>query len=253
MRKAFPESLLSRHRRPLAQASPINPYYAQKPSPTTAASIAPITSFTTPSMTAATLPPTASTAAPQPPPAVLGLSSEPAAPLSAKPASAQIPNPQPRQDNSTQPQQSAAPNAAPPSPQPPSPFEAQRVTALLDVNRFLLLELNSLQTKPPSPSEASSNDPTKASQPRPNPQSSSHYVDYMRRLQSNLAYLASVADRPHKPLNSIPAWPAIMEPPARKSADGQGGAEESEAEKGVRERYEGLRELWPEWKGKGTS
>lgn len=35
----------------------------------------------------------------------------------------------------------------------------------------------------------------------------------MRRLQSNLAYLAAIADRSHKPSSQIPAHPAIMTAP----------------------------------------
>jgi len=44
-----------------------------------------------------------------------------------------------------------------------------------------------------------------------------------------------------------------MNPPARKGLEGQNGGEESEAETEVRERYEGLTELWPDWKGKASS
>jgi hypothetical protein len=204
-------------------------------------------------MTAASLPVAAPTPAAQPPSAVTAPASEPATLQPAKPIPAQAPNPQPPQSNTIQPQQPATPNPTVPQPQLPSPFEAQRVSALLDINRFLLLELNFLQTKPPSPAEPPKSDLTKPPPSSPNPPSSPHYVDYMRRLQSNLAYLASVADRPHKPLNPIPAWPMIMNPPARKDAEEQNCGEESEAETEVRERYEGLKELWPEWKGKATS
>jgi len=35
----------------------------------------------------------------------------------------------------------------------------------------------------------------------------------MRRLQSNLAYLAAIADRSHKPSSQIPPHPAIMSAP----------------------------------------
>jgi len=35
----------------------------------------------------------------------------------------------------------------------------------------------------------------------------------MRRLQSNLAYLAAIADRAHKPSSQIPSHPAIMNAP----------------------------------------
>lgn len=36
----------------------------------------------------------------------------------------------------------------------------------------------------------------------------------MRRLQSNLAYLAAIADRSHKPSSQIPPHPAIMTAPS---------------------------------------
>jgi hypothetical protein len=38
----------------------------------------------------------------------------------------------------------------------------------------------------------------------------------MKRLQSNLAYLAAIADRSHKPSSQIPAHPAMMLPPPIK-------------------------------------
>jgi hypothetical protein len=42
----------------------------------------------------------------------------------------------------------------------------------------------------------------------------------MRRLQCNLAYLAAIADRSHKPSSQIPAHPAIISapPPSQKPA-----------------------------------
>jgi hypothetical protein len=39
----------------------------------------------------------------------------------------------------------------------------------------------------------------------------------MRRLQSNLAYLAAIADRAHKPSSQIPPHPAIMSAPPMTS------------------------------------
>jgi len=44
--------------------------------------------------------------------------------------------------------------------------------------------------------------------------SSREYVECMRRLQSNLAYLAAIADRSHKPSSQIPPHPAIMTAPS---------------------------------------
>ncbi len=44
----------------------------------------------------------------------------------------------------------------------------------------------------------------------------------MRRLQCNLAYLAAIADRSHKPSSQIPAHPAIMfAPPPSQKPSGQ--------------------------------
>lgn len=135
----------------------------------------------------------------------------------------------------------------------PSPLEAARVTALLDVNRLLLHSIFAIQTPPkPTASDASNaTDPSEAVQPpqnRPNHQTNPHYTEYMRRLQSNLAYLACIADRPHKPQNPIPPFPAIMETPSQRKpeADAEG---DDEKEKELRQKYESLKELWPDWKG----
>ena len=64
---------------------------------------------------------------------------------------------------------------------------------------------------------------------------------YMRRLQSNLSYLAAIAERHTKPQNVLP-YPAIMECPP--------GSEGDEVKETIREMYIRLRELWPEYKGK---
>ncbi|KAL8702712.1 MAG: hypothetical protein Q9201_004112 [Fulgogasparrea decipioides] len=97
------------------------------------------------------------------------------------------------------------------------------------------------------------------SQQTPNPKiiATKEYIEYMRRLQANLAYLASVADRHHKPGNAIPQFPAIMEapnlPPAKdketETAEGEG---QKDGGSNLKEIYRRLRELWPEYKGKGT-
>ncbi len=56
----------------------------------------------------------------------------------------------------------------------------------------------------------------------------------MRRLQSNLAYLASIADRSHKPASAIPSAPAIMDAPSQYPS--------------FEELYAKLRELFPDAK-----
>jgi len=72
----------------------------------------------------------------------------------------------------------------------------------------------------------------------------------MRRLQSNLAYLAFAADRAYKPADQIPRFPAIMEPPS--SVPGNMISDESMAE--LNTMYEKMKELFPAyWRGKGEA
>ena len=61
----------------------------------------------------------------------------------------------------------------------------------------------------------------------------------MRRLQSNLAYLAGIAERVTKPQNVL-KYPAIMESPSV--------GEPEEGKESLREMYVRLRELWPDYK-----
>ncbi len=63
----------------------------------------------------------------------------------------------------------------------------------------------------------------------------------MRRLQANLAYLASIAEHASKPQNPIPQFPAIMDPPPTEAEN---------AKEGLRDMYLKMRELWPDYKGK---
>ena len=57
----------------------------------------------------------------------------------------------------------------------------------------------------------------------------------MRRLQANLSYLATTAERAHKPTHAIPPGPAIMSVPATPPA--------------LAELYTKLQGLFPGWKG----
>lgn len=103
----------------------------------------------------------------------------------------------------------------------------------------------------------------------------------MRRLQANLAYLANVADRKHRPENPVPPFPAIMEAPVlpgsgvgnSSGGTGEGDGENNKGGAGaeghvkkedgpengggnkdskeiLKEMYTKLKELWPEYKGK---
>ncbi|KAJ9276823.1 hypothetical protein C8Q69DRAFT_520904 [Paecilomyces variotii] len=96
-----------------------------------------------------------------------------------------------------------------------------RVHLLLDINSALLQEVVSLQAAgkaglPPtqpqnseSPNQGSENDAQKGQATKP----SQEYIDCMRRLQANLAYLASITDKAKKAAGVLPSAPAIMTPP----------------------------------------
>jgi hypothetical protein len=115
--------------------------------------------------------------------------------------------------------------------------ERARVTVLLDINTHLLQEVVSLQAQgkagipsaptQQSPIKDSATSPTSATDPS-NPLNQSpldpakatggklpspEYVECMRRLQANLAYLAAIADAKKKKEGTLPAGPAIMAPP----------------------------------------
>ncbi|KAF9886911.1 hypothetical protein FE257_011034 [Aspergillus nanangensis] len=112
-----------------------------------------------------------------------------------------------------------------PASSPAAAREKARVSALLDINSMLLQEVVNLQaagkagsasTQPgsqdsnnPSPLSEQASDATKGSAQRP----SQEYVDCMRRLQANLAYLATIADRAKKSGGVAPQAPNIMTPP----------------------------------------
>jgi hypothetical protein len=114
----------------------------------------------------------------------------------------------------------AAPNQAQAQAQAQAQFAARekaRVTALLDINSALLQEVVNLQaagkagpaSNPDTNSPASEQpDASKANQ-KPSPE----YIECMRRLQANLAYLATIADRAKKAGGVVPQTPAIMTPP----------------------------------------
>lgn len=119
--------------------------------------------------------------------------------------------------------------------------EKARVTALLDINSALLQEVINLQAtgKAGSASNTDANpsdqtaDPSKAGQ-KPSPE----YMECMRRLQANLGYLATIADRAKKSGGVAPQAPAIMTPPPNLPS--------------VNDLYGKLNELFPR-AGKGST
>lgn len=119
--------------------------------------------------------------------------------------------------------------------------EKARVATLLEINSLLLQEVVNLQaagksgappTQPgsqeanPSPSSETNETPKSPAQ-KPSPE----YIECLRRLQANLAYLASIADRAKKSGGVPPSAPAIMTPPPNTPS--------------LNEMYERLNELFP--------
>ncbi|KAI9708482.1 MAG: hypothetical protein M1820_003943 [Bogoriella megaspora] len=113
--------------------------------------------------------------------------------------------------------------------------ETERVTLLLEINRELLQEVVKLQAEGKTgaipQSGQNSDDATKDGESK----ASQEYIQAMRRLQANLSYLASVAERHNKPQASVPPGPAIMEPLTTC--------------KPTIEMYARLRQLFPNWRG----
>ncbi|KAJ5593856.1 uncharacterized protein N7459_000064 [Penicillium hispanicum] len=115
--------------------------------------------------------------------------------------------------------------------------EKARVTTLLDINSALLQEVVNLQgagkAGPASNADANASsadqaaDATKPPAQKPSPE----YIECMRRLQANLAYLATIADRAKKSGAGAPQAPAIMTPPPNLPA--------------LHELYTKLNELFP--------
>ncbi|KAF4300978.1 hypothetical protein GTA08_BOTSDO10675 [Botryosphaeria dothidea] len=135
------------------------------------------------------------------------------------------------------PQQQGTPANKPGAGMPTSPGQLQRereqVTLLLDINRELLQETLRLQeqgkgglmTNPPPGQDG---DGTKQ-------MASKEYIECLRRLQANLSYLATFADRVQNPNKPVPPGPAIMTIPAQPQA--------------LNEMYTKLQTLFPGWKG----
>ncbi|CZR62336.1 uncharacterized protein PAC_12233 [Phialocephala subalpina] len=100
--------------------------------------------------------------------------------------------------------------------------EKERVTLLLEINNGLLKEVmrvQAIQAEVKKDGEAAAASPEADKEKLEKEKAeklktpSREYVECMRRLQSNLAYLAAIADRSHKPSSQIPPHPAIMSAP----------------------------------------
>ncbi|KKY24209.1 hypothetical protein UCDDS831_g02541 [Diplodia seriata] len=140
------------------------------------------------------------------------------------------------------PQQPQAQPAKPMAATPASPGQLQRereqVTLLLDINRELLQETLRLQEQgkggmmgnQPAPGQDGNKEGD-----APKQVASKEYIDCMRRLQANLSWLATFADRNTNPNKQVPPGPAIMTVPAAPQA--------------LSEMYTKLQALFPGWKG----
>lgn len=154
--------------------------------------------------------------------------------------------PKPPHMNSPQIPQTGTPTQA----QSPAQYQAQaqaqaqiaarekaRVTTLLDINSTLLQEVVNLQasgkagTASPGDANASPTDQGGEAAKVQSTKPSQEYIECMRRLQANLAYLATIADRAKKSGGVAPQAPAIMTPPPNLPA--------------VHELYAKLNELFP--------
>ncbi|KAL5332714.1 hypothetical protein BJX70DRAFT_105114 [Aspergillus crustosus] len=115
--------------------------------------------------------------------------------------------------------------------------EKERVAILLEINSMLLEEVVSLQSTgkaggPPAQQGTQDSNPSPTSESADkNAQRTPEYVNCMRRLQVNLAYLATVADKGKKAGGVVPPGPAIMTPPPHLS--------------GIHGLYSKLNELFP--------
>lgn len=106
--------------------------------------------------------------------------------------------------------------------------EKARVAVLLEINSMLLQEVMNLQAAgkagaPPQQQGSQESNPSPGSDQgaspaqKPNPE----YIECMRRLQANLAYLATIADRAKKSGGVPPPAPAIMTPPPNMPSMGE--------------------------------
>ncbi|KAL4867893.1 hypothetical protein BDV12DRAFT_170502 [Aspergillus spectabilis] len=125
----------------------------------------------------------------------------------------------------TPPQQGPLQNAAQAAQSPAAVArEKERVSVLLEINSMLLEEVVNLQSTgkaggPPALQAPQDSNPSPTSESADKTaQRTPEYVNCMRRLQVNLAYLATVADKGKKAGGVVPPAPAIMTPPPHLSA-----------------------------------
>ncbi|RMZ72017.1 glutamine repeat -1 [Pyrenophora seminiperda CCB06] len=126
---------------------------------------------------------------------------------------------------------------------PPSPVSPihharaqDRVATLLEINSILIREVCDLQVQGKAGPVGSAASEAKPEAEKAQP--SKEYVDYMRRLQANLAYLAQNAEKVPKPGQQVQPGPAIMALPSAPAE--------------LVKLYTKLQDLFPGWKGGQT-
>lgn len=125
--------------------------------------------------------------------------------------------------------------SSPQSPQSPGSQarDQKRVDLILDINLQLLQEISTLQAQGHGGATSLQAQQQMKAQNMPDQMASDDFIQCMRRVQANLAYLAQRAD-PQAGQKSIPG-PAHMTPPAHLPQ--------------LQQQYDQLRELFPGWTG----
>lgn len=113
--------------------------------------------------------------------------------------------------------------------------EKERVGLLLDINKYLLMEVMKLQDAQQAAKAAKEAAEGKPEGEKPkvpaDPGMGKEFVECMRRIQYNLSYLAAIADRSHKPSSQTPPHPAIISAPQLESIKRIKAAKKGEAKK----------------------
>ena len=131
-------------------------------------------------------------------------------------------------------QGAGVPSGQLPAPNAQADLDKQRVALLLEINTHLLTSIQALQAAGKggdvqSPAQGSAADgPSDVKKP------SREYVEPLRRMQANLAYLANLAERHQKPNQQQHPWPQVMTAPP--------------GDETLAPMYAQLQTLFPQWK-----
>lgn len=156
-----------------------------------------------------------------------------APPLPQSPANQQ--QPQQQQPRTTTPNASIA---SPKSPQSPGSqtLEQQRIALLLSINIDLLTEVNNLQQSGQGGAISAQQQMSLKNAGQPDKLASEEYIQCLRRVQANLAYMMPKAQPGQHENSKVPPGPAHMTPPRHMVAQ-------------LGDKYRQLKELFPGWQG----